>query len=77
MSEVGALGSLAARVANVVVLIWGGAPEIIAGATEVWDERQGEWRTLSVSVGGGASQSSLVRTLLPDAPSGCVEPGLP
>jgi hypothetical protein len=65
VSEVGALNSLAAKCANVLAVIWGGAPEVIAGATEVWEQRQG-WRTLSVSVGGGAWQASIVRKLLPD-----------
>jgi hypothetical protein len=65
VSEVGDVDSLAARAANVLVVIWGGAPEVIAGAIEVWDERQGKWSTLSVSVGGGAWQASLVRKLLP------------
>lgn len=65
-SDVVALASFAARCADVLTVMWGGAPEVIAGATEVWDARGGEWRTLSVSVGGGAWQSSLVRKRLPD-----------
>jgi hypothetical protein len=66
LAEVGALTSLAANAANVLAVIWGGAPEVIAGATELWDDRHGGWRTLSVSAGGGAWQSSIVRKLLPD-----------
>ena len=42
-SKIGALDSLAAKAANVLVVVWGGAPEVIAGATEVWHERRGDW----------------------------------
>jgi hypothetical protein len=42
--------------------MWGGAPEVIARATEVWDGRGRDWRTLSFSVGGGAWLGSMVRS---------------
>jgi len=66
VSELGGLNALAARAADVLAVTWGGAPEVIAGAVEVWDGARGGWRTLSVSVGGGTSQSSIVRRVLPD-----------
>lgn len=66
VSEAAALRVLAANAANILVVIWGGAPEVIAGATEVWEEQRRAWRTLALARGGGAWQSSIVRKLLPD-----------
>jgi hypothetical protein len=64
-SHLAALNTVAAKAADLLAVIWGGAPEVVAGATELWDDAQGAWRTLFVSVGGGAWQSSILRKILP------------
>jgi hypothetical protein len=64
-SQLAILNAAAAKAADALAVIWGGAPEVIAGATELWDEARGWWRNLSLSVGGGAWHSSILRKVLP------------
>jgi hypothetical protein len=62
------LGSRAAvgRVLDLLTLIHGGAPRLVAGVNETSSE-DGEWRTLAVSAGSGAWPGSTLEKLSQDA----------